>query len=172
MIPKPKLKCAPLKKRGFKGKWNPKEHCDIHNPMPQKMWPFKFNQPVYFIDSRFNTIECGLVSWYHPARERDHGCIITPGHPFYRVVTKHGIKKEVIQCAGLKIPTMKKFENAETASDVFPYTDKGFKTALLTVARYVEDKAATCRLEAERALNRAADYLENAKAIRKQALKK
>lgn len=80
----PSLKLA--KGRDFKlskNRFKPQESWSIYNHAPQKDWPFKWNEPVLAIkDGEF--IE-GRVFWYHPAREIDHNCVISVGHPFIRI---------------------------------------------------------------------------------------
>lgn len=64
-------------------KYNPRKPWDIFNFGPQSMWPFKKGEVVIGI-ARGGIIR-GRVTWYHPAREIDHSCVISPGHPFVRV---------------------------------------------------------------------------------------
>lgn len=164
----PKLICRPLSKRGFSGEFDPRKSCTIHNPLPQKRWPFKFNEPVYFLHPRFNSIMCGRVSWYNPARKVDASCVTTEGCPFYRVVIDWGTREQTV--GGLvSVKILKEFSNSETGYDVFKHSPYGFRKALLRVAKYCDQFAATCDNEAKRSATRAAEYRAGAKKHRRLA---
>ena len=78
-------KRIPSKEMAFLSKgWNPKKPCDIFNPYPTKRWPFKPNEPVFFL-AKDGSIMAGRVTWYHPAREIDHSCCVSSGIPFFNV---------------------------------------------------------------------------------------
>ncbi|MCK9435165.1 MAG: hypothetical protein M0R32_10200 [Candidatus Cloacimonetes bacterium] len=109
----------PLKKKGFKGKWNPKEPCDIYNPLPQDEWPHRWNEPVFFIAGY--EIFAGRVSWYHPARAVDKDCLITPGSPIFNI--------EMIDERGIIV----------SARAVYPGTRTGFTAARMQVVKMLTE---------------------------------
>lgn len=138
-IEKPSLPLKiPLVKFLIKKKWNPKEQCTIHNPMPQKLWPFKMGEAVYWIDVKHDYyIRAGRVSWYNPSRKIDASCVVTPGHPFVNIDGQ--------------IPLVR---------HVFPFTKKGWQTAILCLSILATAKAEKCRTTSTNALNDAARHDE------------
>ena len=78
-------------------KFNPKIPVDIHNPFPAHKWPIRKGRKVLFFDTRGPSMptpkdfRTGTVRWYHPARDIDHCCVITPGHPFFGVDAGNGV---------------------------------------------------------------------------------
>jgi hypothetical protein len=127
-IEKPPLPARiPLDKEMLKRKWNPKIQCNIHNPMPQKLWPFKMGQAVYWIDAKYDyLIRSGRVSWYHPSRELDASSVTTPGHPFVNIDGQ--------------LPSIRY---------VFPFTSKGWQTAVLCLSIIATARAERCRTNAK-----------------------
>ncbi|MCK9435050.1 MAG: hypothetical protein M0R32_09600 [Candidatus Cloacimonetes bacterium] len=123
----------PLKKKGFKGKWNPEKPCDIHNPLPQKEWPNAWNEPVFFIIGY--DIFAGRVSWYHPARAVDKDCLITPGNPVFNI--------EMVDEGGY----------ISSTRAVYPGTKEGFDEARMQVIEMLieaiqkEKKASKLRID-------------------------
>lgn len=132
-------------------KFNPREQVDIHNPFPAHLWPVREGAACFFIEG-FD-IFSGRVAWFHPARKRDHCCVITPGCPFYQV----------------KIATL--YPSGErqqrSASHVFPYTPKGWKAALECLHKLHVVQAAKCRAAAEGYTVRAGQFDFAAKVIRR-----
>lgn len=140
---------APLKeKRGFGGKWNPKKPCNIHNPLPQAKWPFKFGQAVYVVTSDYEVV-AGRVRWFNPSRKVDADVLITAGHPLFNVTNVRG------SMAG--------------ADMVFPYTAKGWQAALRKISDlYLQERKE--KVQQMINLNRRVEALTDmVNAVRKQA---
>lgn len=72
-------------------KFNPREKVNIYNNWPKIKYPIKGK--VYFYDvytflPTFDDVKIGVVTWYHPTREIDASCVISPGFPFYKIKVK------------------------------------------------------------------------------------
>jgi hypothetical protein len=67
-------------------KFDPKKPVSISNPLPQKQWPIKKGEAVYFL--REDGVISGTVRWYNPARTIDVWA--TAGSPCYTVESCYG----------------------------------------------------------------------------------
>lgn len=112
-------------------KYNPREPVTIHNPYPQKLWPFREGTPVWFIDNRGCPELCaGRMQWYNPALK---GTRLTVGQPIctiniaggssYTVTTdeiaaktKAGKKKLLLYLAGRHRASARSYERQRTAA--------------------------------------------------------
>ena len=112
-IKKPKFpprykRCTEFPKRT---KWNPEKPISaVDNVYPPKLWPIKEGAAVFYVIG--GEILSGRMRWYHPARDIDHSCCISPGHPL-----------ATVRCGGDGSACM-------SADLVFPYTKAGWKNAL------------------------------------------
>lgn len=127
-IKKPPYPNFKLKPDGFplKTKWNPDLPVSaIDNAPPQSMWPIKRGKAVFVLNrtDELGVVVAGLVSWYHPAREIDSSCCISPGCPFYKVNMADD------WCIW---PQLK---------HVFPYTKTGWKKCLSAIAERARELA-------------------------------
>lgn len=151
--PYPKFK---LKPDGFPltTKWNPDLPVSAtDNRPPQSMWPIKRGKAVFVLNAadELGTVSAGRVSWYHPAREKDHSCCVSPGHPFYKV--------EMGDDWYLR-PQLK---------HVFPYTKEGWKRCLATIAERAREAAKEHEANATSHLEKAGSLKALALAVENQA---
>jgi len=147
-IPK---KPAPLRKLEYtkrpKSAWNPKERHDIYNTLPVDRWPHKEGAAVIYIRRRERDICAGRVVWFHPAREMDASCVLSTGNKFF--VIQHGNQTD-----------------RPSDKDVFEYSSKGFRLAILKLAKMFEGDREECLERAKTYRDLAETYDLHAKKLR------
>lgn len=87
----------PLKRECYRFRhmpFNPRQKATIHNPYPEKKWPFPIGTPVYCFKTNGACdpadVFIGRVIYYNPARNIDASCVTSPGLPSIAVLDCQG----------------------------------------------------------------------------------
>lgn len=150
--PKPPL---PLREKNDlpRRRFNPKEPCNIHNPLPQSRWPFRYGAAVLAIDTRYYTVFSARMRWYHPSRQRDASSVVTPGNPLFSVLDLAGSGSSQLVSANL----------------VFEYSNAGWKAALKKMSDIFGERSNDARRSSERDAEGAKKWAKASDELWKQA---